>query len=194
MTKAKYPRFHHDAIGDTADEFIFRKNGSNGPDIYIGSNGNNVYNGRNGNDTLHGGWGNDRLSGGNGFDYVMGEGGNDRLSGGPGNDTISGDIGRDRMSGGSGLDTFLYVANGGVMPGGHGRDVITDFDPRGRDGDVIEILINYAFNVSTFAQLKAGMQQVNGDTIMNFDNIDILILKDVRISELHADNFFIFGG
>lgn len=195
MTTVKYSRFRHDAVGDTADEFIFRKNGSNGPDIYSGNNGNNVYNGRGGNDSIMGGWGNDRLNGGNGFDYVMGGGDNDRITGGNGDDTLSGEGGRDILTGGRGLDTFLYVANGNWLPGaGHGRDVITDFDPKGRDGDIVQMLINYSFGVSTFEQLRAGMQQRNGDTIMDFGGGDVLILRDVRIAELSADNFFLFGG
>jgi Ca2+-binding RTX toxin-like protein len=194
MSKVKYSRFRHDEIGASADEFIFRKNGSNEDDIYVGNFRDNTYNGRGGNDSLLGDWGNDRLNGGPGFDYVMGQGGNDRLFGGPSDDTISGDIGRDIMTGGNGLDNFLYTANGNLLPGGHGIDTITDFDPKGRDGDLITMMINYGFGVRNFAQLRAGMQQVNGDTIMNFDNIDILILKNVRIAELSADNFSIFGG
>lgn len=194
MSKVKHSHFRHDAIGDSADEFIFRKNGSNEDDIYVGNTNNNTYNGRGGNDSLLGDWGNDTLDGGKGFDYVMGQGGNDRLKGGPGDDTIAGDIGRDIMTGGSGLDNFLYTANGIYLFGGHGYDTITDFDPRGRDGDLITLLINANFGVSTFQQLRAGMQQINGNTIMNFGNGDVLELIDVRIAELSADNFSIFMG
>lgn len=194
MSKVKHSRFHHDAIGATADEFIFRKNGSNEDDIYVGNAGNNTYNGRGGNDSLLGDWGNDRLDGGRGFDYVMGQGGNDRLKGGPGDDTIAGDVGRDIMTGGKDLDNFLYTANGFFLFGGHGFDTITDFDPKGRDGDLITLLINPGFNVSNFRQLRAGMQQIDGDTVMNFGNGDVLVLQDVKIAELSAHNFSIFMG
>jgi Ca2+-binding RTX toxin-like protein len=195
MSKVKYSHFRHDDLGNSAaDQFDFARNGSNEDDIYVGDAFNNNYNGRGGNDSLLGDWGNDRLSGGAGFDYVMGQGGNDRLFGGPGDDTMSGDVGRDVLTGGSGLDNFLYTANGPFLFGGHGIDIITDFDPRGRDGDLITLLINYNFGVSNFAQLRAGMQQNNGDTIMDFGNGDILVLLDVRIAELSAQNFSIFQG
>lgn len=194
MSKVKYSRFRHDEIGGQADEFFFRQNGSNEDDIFVGTGANENYNGRGGNDSLMGNYGNDRLNGGAGFDYVFGEGGDDRLFGGPSDDHIGGDIGRDIMTGGSGLDNFLYTANGFFLFGGHGFDTITDFDPRGRDGDLITLMINSAFGVTTFQQLRAGMQQINGNTIMNFGNGDVLELLDVRINELSNDNFIIFQG
>lgn len=198
MSKVKHSHFRHDEIGSRADDFFFRKNGSNGDDIFEGSDLNDTYNGRGGNDNILGRWGNDRLSGGPGFDAVFGSGGDDRLSGGPGDDKLSGEGGRDVLTGGSGLDIFYYTANGNFLPGaGHGIDIITDFDPRGRDGDIITMLINYGFGVSNFAQLRAGMQQINGDVVMNFGgdlDPDILVLRDTRIGELSADNFLIFGG
>ena len=195
MSKAKHARFRPDEVSAQADEFDFGRNGSNGDDIFEGSDFNDVYNGRGGNDNILGRWGNDRLSGGSGFDAVFGSGGNDRISGGPGDDKLSGEGGRDVISGGSGLDIFYYTANGNFLPGaGHGVDIITDFDPRGRDGDILTMLINYNFGVSTFAQLRAGMQQDRGNTIMDFGGGDVLVLLDVRIGELSADNFLIFGG
>lgn len=194
MTKVKHSRFRHDEIG-SADEFHFRQNGSNEDDIFNGSFGNDNYNGRGGNDSLLGSWGNDRLNGGPGFDYVIGGGGDDRVIGGASDDTLSGDVGRDVLTGGSGLDNFLYTANGNwLLGGGHGIDIITDFQPRGRDGDLITMLINYNFGISNFQQLRAGMQQIGGDTVMDFGGGDVLVLKDVRIGELSADNFSIFGG
>jgi len=194
MGKVKHSHFRIDDIDSRADEFVFGRNGSNGDDIFVGTGANERYDGRGGNDTLMGNYGNDRLSGGAGFDYVMGEGGNDRLSGGPSDDTIAGDIGRDIMTGGSGLDNFLYTANGFFLFGGHGFDTITDFQPRGRDGDLITLMINSAFGVFNFQQLRAGMQQQNGNTYMDFGNGDVLELLDVRIAELSAQNFSIFQG
>ena len=177
------------------DEFVFiRKNGSNEDDIFIGGNRNETYNGRGGNDTLHGGWGNDRLNGGTGNDGVYGQGGNDRLSGGPGDDYVAGDVGRDVVSGGSGSDTFAYTANGPFLLGGSGIDRITDFDPRGADHDLLIMLINYNFGVNDFAALRRGMRMDHGDTVMNFGNGDVLILENVKISQLQADDFLIFGG
>lgn len=177
------------------DEFIFaRKNGSNEDDIYIGNNGNNSYNGRGGNDTLHGGWGNDRLDGGAANDGVYGQGGNDRISGGPGDDYLAGDVGTDVVSGGSGSDTFAYTANGPFLLGGSGIDRITDFEPNGRDHDLLIMLVNYNFGVNDFADLKRGMRMDHGDTVMNFGNGDVLILENVRIGQLHAEDFLIFGG
>jgi Ca2+-binding RTX toxin-like protein len=178
------------------DDFIFaRRNGSNDDDIFIGDNRNNTYNGRGGNDTLHGGWGNDRVDGGAGNDGVYGQGGNDRISGGPGDDYLAGDVGTDIVSGGSGADTFAYTANGGFLfGGGSGIDRITDFDPKGGDHDLLIMQINYNFGVSDFAALKRGMRMDRGDTVMNFGNGDVLILEDVRINQLRADDFLIFGG
>lgn len=195
MSKVKHSHFRHDEIGSQADDFFFRRNGSNEDDIFEGSDFNDTYNGRGGNDNILGRWGNDRLSGGPGFDAVFGSGGDDRISGGPGDDKLSGEGGRDVLSGGSGLDIFYYTANGNLLPGaGHGIDIITDFDPRGRDGDILTMLINYGFGVSTFGQLRAGMQQDRGNTVMDFGGGDVLVLLDVRIGELSADNFLIFGG
>jgi Ca2+-binding RTX toxin-like protein len=194
MSKVKHPHFRRDEIWFQADELIFGRNGSNEDDIFVGTAANETYNGRGGNDSLMGNWGNDRLNGGSGFDYVMGEGGNDRLFGGPGDDHIAGDVGRDIMTGGSGLDNFLYTANGFFLFGGHGFDTITDFDPRGRDDDLVTLMINAQFGVFNFQQLRAGMQQIRGDTVMDFGNGDVLVLQDVRINELSSDNFIIFQG
>lgn len=194
MHRSKKHPFRHDE-NMQADEFLFRKNGSNESDIFVGGNGNDHYNGRGGNDNILGGWGNDRLNGGPGFDTVFGGGDNDRLKGGSGNDRMSGEGGRDILTGGGGLDTFYYTANGNFLPGaGHGFDTIKDFDPRGRDHDVIVMLINYGFGVATFADLRRGMRMDHGDTVMNFGGGDVLVLEDVRIGQLQADDFLIFGG
>jgi Ca2+-binding RTX toxin-like protein len=175
------------------DDFIFsRKNGSNEGDIFVGTTGNDVYHGRGGSDSLLGNWGNDRLWGDAGNDAVTGGGGNDRLFGGSGNDRISGEGGTDIMTGGRGLDTFYYTANGNLLPGaGHGFDRITDFDPSGQDHDDIVMLINSGFGVSTFADLRRGMRMDHGDTVMNFGGGDILVLENVRIGQLHGDDFLI---
>ena len=166
MSRPRHSRFRHDETGADADAFIFRKTGSNEDDIFDGTNGRDVYFARGGNDNMTGNWGNDRLDGGPGNDGVYGMGGDDRVSGGSGNDYLAGDVGTDIVSGGRGADTFAYTANGPFLfGGGSGIDIITDFDPRGRDHDLLIMQINYAFGVSTFAQLRAGMVTSRGDTI-----------------------------
>jgi len=140
---------------------------------------------------MTGNWGNDRLDGGNGNDGVYGMGGNDRLMGGPGNDYLAGDVGTDVISGGRGRDTFAYSAFGQFLFGGGGIDIITDFNPRG--GDLIILQIAYEFGIDTFAELKTGMRMRNGDTVMNFGAGDVLVLQDVNIGQLRADDFLIFS-
>lgn len=183
---------HHYRLHD--DEFVFnRKNGSNEDDIFNGTNGRDVYFARGGNDNMTGGWGNDRLDGGPGNDGVYGGGGNDHLTGGSGNDYLAGEAGKDIISGGSGADTFGYNAFGRFLFGGSGIDRITDFDPKGRDHDLLIMQIVPEFNVHDFSALKAGMQMRNGNTIMDFGNGDILILEGVNKNQLSADDFLIFG-
>lgn len=179
----------------SSDNFLFaRRTGSNDDDIFLGTTGRDVYFARGGNDNVLGDWGNDRLDGGAGNDGVYGGGGNDRLTGGPGNDYLGGEAGTDLISGGGGKDTFSYTANGNFLFGGGGIDRITDFDPNGADDDLMIMLINYGFGIDSFADLKRGMRMSRGDTVMNFGNGDILILEDVTIRELRADDFLIFGG
>ena len=170
------------------DEFIFsRERGSNEDDIFNGDNGRDVYFARRGNDNLLGSWGNDRLDGGPGNDGVYGGGDNDRLTGGSGNDYLAGEAGFDVITGGSGRDTFGYNAFGIFLFGGSGVDIITDFSPRG--GDLIIMQIAFEFGVDNFAELKAGMRVRNGDTHMDFGNGDDLVLRDIRPSQLHANDF-----
>ena len=105
----------------------------------------------------------DGLYGEAGHDRMYGGPATDSLRGGPGNDTISGDVGRDVLTGGSGLDNFIYTANGNFLFGGHGIDIITDFQPRGRDGDLITLKIvgsnSLGDHVIANATLTIGAQQ-----------------------------------
>lgn len=172
------------------DEVPDRINGTNADDVYFGNPGLDVYHGRGGADEIYGNQGGDRLSGGSGYDQVYGGQGRDRIFGGPGNDTLEGAGNKDILTGADGADMFLFYAwpsYGGVSH----LDVITDFQPRGR-GEFINIELDPELGISSFAQLRAIMVQDGDDVVMSFGGVDILVLEDVRIGQLSADDFSIY--
>jgi Ca2+-binding RTX toxin-like protein len=156
--------------------------GQEGKDILLGEDGNDFLDGGAGNDRGIGGTGDDQLTGGNGHDTLVGSQGNDSLVGGTGNDTLQGGNGRDNLMGhkgddlligGSRKDTFVFHKN-------HGDDTIRDF---ASGQDRIEI----GRGASHFDQLNITQQQ--GDVLITFSNVSILI-EDAALPEIaQADNF-----
>jgi Ca2+-binding RTX toxin-like protein len=88
----------------------------------------------------------------------------DVLIGKAGDDLFNGAGGKDLLIGGSGSDTFQFSI-------GMGRDTIKDFDADG--GGALQDHIQSAFaNVDT-------INQVGKDTVVDFGNGDVFVLKNV---------------
>ncbi len=138
--------------GGDADDL----DGGEGDDTVRGGAGDDAIDGGEGRDTLSGGAGRDRIFGGAGDDLLSGDGGANTLSGGAGSDTLSGGAGPDRLSGGDDDDLFRDLGSGDTVLGGAGgrdndtldlrgaagsgafvlRNVVTDADGNGQDGEV----------------------------------------------------------
>ena len=112
-------------------------------------------------------------------DTITGTANSDMLSGMGGNDTLIGASGDDILSGGSGDDLFVFTP-------GFGHDIINDFQAGVGTEDVIE------FNQALFADYAAVLAaavEVSGDTVITFDASNSLVLKNVLLANLHADDF-----
>jgi len=141
-----------------------------GHDLVLAGKGDDVVDGGAGNDLIYGGRGNDEIDGGEG---------NDLLVGGKGDDTLTGGAGNDKLIGGRGNDLFVFMA-------GFGTDRILDF--RAGQGTPDRILFRDT-EVSSFVDVLALATNVNGNVNINFSNGDKLILKNVSVADLHADDF-----
>jgi serralysin len=178
------------------DELAGRINGTKEDDIFHGDDWTDpekpiplpdVYNGRGGHDYIVGWRAADRLWGGSGNDSIYGEIGADRLFGGAGNDTLSGGGQTDLITGGSGADTFLFEAWPYDNYGSY-LDIITDFDPSER-GEHINLAVSADLEIATFADLRSIMFQDGDDVVMSFDGINILVLEDLQMEHLSANDF-----
>jgi Ca2+-binding RTX toxin-like protein len=146
-----------------------------------------AYNGRGGHDFIVGWRGADRLWGGAGNDTIYGGIGTDQLYGGPGNDTLSGERHSDVIAGGEGADIFLFEAYPYDNGGSH-LDVITDFDPL-QGGEHVQLSMSINYGLVNFADLKSIMIEDGGDVVIDFDGLNILVLENLRIDELSANDF-----
>ncbi len=131
-------RLRGEAGADTVDggaenDFVW---GGTEDDLLLGGNGNDYLSGDGDDDTLQGGGGNDRQFGGYGNDSVEGGEGDDYVSGGFDNDTLSGGAGADTLAGGAGRDTFVFASIEDFLFGT--PDVMLDFNPSSRSGDVMD--------------------------------------------------------
>jgi Ca2+-binding RTX toxin-like protein len=121
---------------------------------------------------------NNRIIGNSGADSLNGADGNDRLNGHGGDDVLSGGVGADIMSGGGGSDRFVFST-------GFGKDRIDDFDS---GKDVIDL--SGLETITSFEDLAAGhIRQVGRNVWIESDGTDVLILKDVSLFSLDADDF-----
>ena len=110
----------------------------------------------------------------------MGGDGDDVLDGGDGRDLLTGGRGDDLLAGGLKGDTFVFRP-------GFGHDVISDFYAlEGGRHDVI------AFSKSlfaTFGQVADKMSQAGDDVVIKVAADHTLVLEDVLLSDLTADDF-----
>ncbi|MBX9457500.1 MAG: hypothetical protein KL863_16625 [Rhizobium sp.] len=166
-----------------------RIDGTDGPDVFHGSFGGDLCFGHGGADVVFGNEGSDRISGGRGADIIYGDRGKDRIIGGPGNDTIEGGMHKDIMSGGPGADMFRFLALPSYVNGSN-LDIITDFQPR-KPGEYVSIFIEPELDITEFSQLRDMMFQDGKDVVLSFGGVDILVLENVSIRQLSADDFFI---
>jgi serralysin len=113
----------------------------------------------------------DKLIGNGGVNDIQGKGGDDRLAGGR-----RGDI----LTGGQGADTFIFADRGG-------RDKVTDFDSEGSGHDTIDF--SGVSGLKDFSDVKQHMEQAGGDTIITLSHRDVITLQDVKINDLHANDF-----
>jgi hypothetical protein len=96
-----------------------------------------------------------------------------------GKDTLSGPSGNDVFTGNGQADTFQFAAN-------FGHDIITDFQVKGGNHDVIQ------FSTSTFKDFNAVMaaaHQVGADTVITDANHDTLTLTNTKASSLQSADF-----
>ncbi|HKU07446.1 MAG TPA: hypothetical protein VJR30_15355, partial [Bradyrhizobium sp.] len=151
--------------------------GTNGDDEIFGSDRNDIIHGLQGNDWIEGGKADDKLFGGKGNDALIGGDGNDDLHGGQGRDLLFGGAGRDKLNGDDGNDKFLIRKGTGV-------DTIEHLDA----GDRVDVR---DFNIASFQALKNSARQVGDNVEINLGNGDKLIIEDIGISDLHAEQFIL---
>lgn len=190
--------------------------GATGRDDINGESGNDTLKGGNSIDTLRGGDGNDVLSGGKRRDWLYGENDDDSLSGGEGTDTLDGGAGHDRLSGGLSPDILIGGAGDDTLRGDEARDTLTggEGDDRltgGTGGDTFvfggafgqDVLEDFEVNNSTERIDLSGVSSITdlndlmvhhveqrGDDVrIDAGNGNQITLRDVRLSDLDADDF-----
>ena len=121
-------------------------------------------------DILFGYGGNDTLTGGGGFNI---------LDGGAGDDTLTGGAAFNAQTGGSSVDYFVFHP-------GNGMDTITNFVAGDPAFDQIQL---HGFGIANFAALQPMMSQVGADTVITFDATDHILLQNVTMTQLTANDF-----
>jgi len=133
--------------------------------------------GRSSAETFHLGDGVDRVKAGGSGDVIHGGGGNDTLKGQGGDDVIAGGAGVDRIKGAQGADTFILTAD-------FERDIIYDFEIG------VDMLDISAFGLSDFDDdVAPNMTTINGKAIIDFADVNRLVLNGVAVGDLDADSF-----
>ena len=74
-----------------------------------------------------------------------------------------------------------------VFKRGDGVDTIRDFETRGKK----EVIDLRDFDINRFGKLDDLAKVKKGDTIFTFGDGDKLILEDVKIGALNADDFLL---
>ncbi len=163
--------------GEGGDDYLF---GGADRDKLVGGDGVDTLYGGDGNDILRGQAGQDTLFGDDGNDRLIGNGGGDYLGGGDGDDRLKGGNGRDILDGGDGADTFIFQINGGT-------DRVLDFET---GVDVIDLSRVVAGRVD-WREIFNSLSERLGDTTVDLSEYGTkIILNDVTISELSADDFY----
>jgi Ca2+-binding RTX toxin-like protein len=168
--------------------------GGNGKDILTGGAGNDLLDGGNDDDVMDGGLGNDSLSGGNGDDIMDAGAGSDTLNGGNGKDTVDGGDGNDDLEGGSGNDRLAGGTGNDELTGGvgddqlvfhtgFGHDVATDFNSRD------DVIVFYDGLFGNPEAVLAASQQVGDDTVITLDANNSVVLENVSLQSLSANDF-----
>ena len=154
--------------------------GAAGDDLAIGGRGQDVVFGAAGEDLIFGSGGADTLYGGDDADTISGGGGDDALFGGSGADRLNGALGDDVLTGGVGPDSFVFVNR-------FGADRITDF----RANDVIDLtrVFQSATNFAELIDLYGS--QVGSDARIFFANDRQIVLEDIALEDLSADQFIL---
>lgn len=171
------------SFGTNGDDDIF---GTSHNDVMFGLRGNDYILAGAGNDTVFGNRGNDWIDGGKGNDSLFGDRGNDVLIGGDGNDDLYGGSGRDLLLGGAGRDNLS--GDGGddkfLLRKGMGVDTIEHLDA----GDRIDVR---DFHIASFQALISSAKQKGHDVEIDLGHGDKLVIEDMRIADLHAQQFII---
>ncbi len=110
------------------------------------------------------------LTGNSGSNILMGLGGADLLDGGAGNDLLDG---------GLGSDTFVFRP-------GYGSDTIQGFTAGAATEDLIDIR---GMGIGDFTTLSQRLSQNGSDTVIDFDNGDVVRLAGISSASLHQDDF-----
>lgn len=103
------------------------------------------------------------------------------LTGTAGRDTFNAKAGNDRLSGHAGIDTFVFKT-------GYDRDLITDFDARGADHDILNL--RGLKSITSFADLKKNHAEQSGkDVVIDGLGGDIITLAGVSLKDLDNGDF-----
>ena len=108
------------------------------------------------------------------------------LVGTAGKDVIFGTGYGDVLTGGAAADQFVFAPNGGP---GTAQHTITDF-VTGLD----KIDLRGFNNISTFSDVTLLESQQGNDTLITLDSHDTLLLKNVALVNLHANDFILHPG
>jgi serralysin len=125
------------------------------------------------------GSGDDAITGNGAANVLKGGGGNDAILAGGGDDIIIGEAGDDVMNGGAGNDTFVFNQ-------GFGHDVITGFGDAANNQDTLD------FSEAIFKDFGAvftATHQVGNDVHIDADGLQSIILTNVMMRNLGADDF-----
>lgn len=88
---------------------------------------------------------------------------------------------RDILIGGAGSDTFIFST-------GYGRDIVRDFNARGRDHDILDL--SGLESVTGFRDLMRNHISVyEGGVMIDGGNGDVIILEGVKLKHLDASDF-----
>ncbi len=168
-------------------------------DQIFGDDGDDIVDAGTGDDNVDGGGQKDRIFGGSGFDSLIGGGGNDTLQGGNDNDTLQGGAGFDVLEGGAGDDSLdggdsndFIFGNAGddtiIFSLGGDIDTLRDFTAGAATDDVIR-LVGFGAAFDSFAEVLASATDDGVSTTINFGGGDMLIIKNVLVSQLDASDF-----
>lgn len=168
---------NNDVLYGEGDNDVLR--GGIGHDLIYGGGGHDRIIASNDNDTVYAGSGNDRILGGYQSDLLYGEAGDDVISGGSGFDTINGGSGNDTLHGNFNADRFIFED-------GHGHDIIVDFEALSKPE---KIDFSDLSTMNDLGMVLAASQQLGADVLITTSATSSILLQDVALSDLDADDF-----